>query len=163
MKNRALLALFLAIGISIGISQLAQADIVPPAANTSSQSGSDLAGDVIMQFAFDSENESNLADVYGFCTEGPQQRNLQDDPRKFLEYPRDEVVEPAMVFASFSPDTTGNHNGGGRRGGRDRDRDRRDDDDTSISSHVPEPAAMLMLGIGTAGLLPLAYRRRKQN
>jgi len=160
MKNQALFALFVAIGVSIGMTQFVRADFFSVAMNTGSQKGQgDLAGDVTALFALDAENARNLADIYSFCTESPQEGMWQEDPRTLREYPTEEGMnEPVMMFASFTPTNRGGGGGGG--GGGDDDDDDNDDDDDDDDNSAPEPATMLMLGLGAAGLF--AYRRRKQ-
>ena len=169
MKNQSLLVLFLVIGVSIAITPSAQADFYSAATSSGPQGEqSDLAGDITMLFAVDSENARNLADVYIGCTESPQQGNWQGDPRTVLEYPNENYInEPrmdAVSFASFTP------TGGGYDPTyfpRDRDPSRTPEDpedpEDPPKNPTPEPAIMLILGLGAAGLLPPSYRRYKQS
>ena len=163
MKNHSLLVLLLAIGISIALSPSVRADFFSAATNTGSQGGTaDLAGDITSLFAVDSESARNLADVHGFCTESPQQGNWESDPRTYVEYPDENIVnEPRITFAANTLQTYG---GNPTRGWpvptdptptSDPTLDPTPEDPTI----VPEPATMLLLGIGAAGLIPFSRRR----
>jgi len=158
MKNQTLIAMLLALGVSFALSQSACADFLTAATNTNSLSEQgDLAGDVNAMFSVSQQGASDLFDVYGFCTESPQEGNFQKDPRKLqtpVDYDSvsgDHPVTPAVYQLPPSP----------REGGRrDRPRKPKDPDDPGDPKIpiTPEPVTVLILGLGAAGLLPLSRR-----
>ena len=156
MKNQTLLALFLALGISIAISQSVRADFysaVPGGSSSSSNGQGDLAGDVNSLF-YDPGAASDSADVHGFCTESPTQGSWQEDPRTFADHqePYYDTVPVSFTLPHSHEPTYSTSLPLQRR-----------EDPSDTPEIIPEPATMLILGLGAAGLLPLSYRRRKQN
>ena len=173
--NKTFYLILVAIGLAIAVPGLTRADYYSAAKKASSEGEQvDIAEEEMNSFVLTSDDARNLADVYGTCTENPQDGNWQGDPRRRrLPTPtldsenttpqKDDNISLASFSMLSSPSGTGDNSGYSPNQDEKTTPPKNGDGGTPPVVATPEPATLLLLGMGLVGLAPLSLRGRKKS